>query len=64
MWGEWQPRTVEFRGEPVEYYTRSRVVDEVSQDHVFERKAVSEAGEQLFSSQERATLLPPREIEL
>ncbi|WP_049925343.1 class I SAM-dependent methyltransferase [Halopiger goleimassiliensis] len=63
-WGEWQRRTIEFRGEPVEYHTRSRLVDSVTQEYVSEKKATTQDGEQLFSFEGRATLLPYRELEL
>jgi len=63
-WGEWQQRTVEFRGDPVEYHTRTRMVDEVSQTYVSEKEAVTEDGEQLFAFEGEATLLPTRELEL
>jgi|APHM01.1.fsa_nt_gi Methylase involved in ubiquinone/menaquinone biosynthesis len=64
VWGEWQQRTIEFQNEPVEYHTRSRMVDEVSQEYVSEKKAIREDGERLFFFEGRATLLPSREIEL
>lgn len=64
MWGEWQERTIEFRGDPIEFHTRSRLVDEVTQEYVSEKKAITQDGEQLFTVEERATLLPYREIEL
>lgn len=64
VWGEWQQRTIAFRNEPVEYHTRTRMVDEVAQEYVSEKKAITEDGEQLFSFEGRATLLPSREIEL
>jgi len=63
-WGEWQERTVEFRGDPVAYHTRNRLVDEVSQTYVCEKKAITQDGEQLFEFEGEATLLPSREIEL
>lgn len=63
-WGEWQQRTIEFRGDPVEFHTCSRLVDEVTQEYVSEKKAVMQDGEQLFSFEGRATLLPYRELEL
>jgi SAM-dependent methyltransferase len=64
QWGEWQRRPVEFRGEPVTYHTRSRLVDEVTQEYVSEKRAVTPDGERLFSFEGRATLLPARELEL
>ncbi len=64
MWGEWQQRTIEFRNEPVEFHTCSRIVDEVTQEYVSEKKAITQDGEELFSFQGRATLLPYRELEL
>lgn len=64
VWGEWQQRTIEFRGEPVEYHTRSRLVDEVAQTYVSEKKAITRDGDQLFSFEGEATLLPYRGIEL
>ena len=63
-WGEWQQRTIEFRDEPVEFHTCSRIVDEVTQEYVSEKKAITQDGDQLFSFQGRATLLPYRELEL
>jgi SAM-dependent methyltransferase len=63
-WGEWQQRPIEFRGETVEYHTRSRLVDEVTQTYVSEKKAITEDGEQLFCFEGEATLLPTRELEL
>lgn len=64
MWDEWQERTIEFRDEPVEFHTRSRLVDEVTQEYVSEKKAITQDGDQLFSFQGRATLLPYCELEL
>lgn len=64
MWNEWQHRTIEFRGEPVEYHTRSRLVDEVTQTYISEKKATTQDGKQLFSFEGEATLLPHCEIEL
>lgn len=64
MWGEWQQRTIEFRDEPVEFHTCSRIVDEVAQEYVSEKKAITQDGDQLFSFQGRATLLPPCELRL
>lgn len=64
MWGEWQQRTIEFQGEPVEFHTCTRMVDEVTQEYVSEKKAITKDGEQLFSTEEQSTLLPYREIEL
>lgn len=64
MWGEWQQRTIEFRDDPVEFHTCSRLVDEVAQEYVSEKKAITQDGEQLFSFRGRATLLPYRELEL
>ncbi|PSP58365.1 class I SAM-dependent methyltransferase [Halobacteriales archaeon QH_7_66_36] len=63
-WGEWQQRTVEFRGEPIEFHTCSRIVDEVAQNYVSEKEAVTQDGDQLFAFQGQATLLPYRELEL
>lgn len=63
-WGEWRQRIVEFRDEPVEYRTRSRIVDDVTQEYVSEKTAVTRDGERLFSFEGRATLLPYRELEL
>jgi SAM-dependent methyltransferase len=63
-WGEWQTRTVEFRGESVEYHTRTTLVDAVSQTYTTEQRAVWPDGSELFSFEGRATLLPAREIEL
>lgn len=63
-WGEWQQRTIEFRDEPVEYHTRSRLVDGVTQEYVSEKKAITSDGEQLFSFEGEATLLPYRELDL
>ena len=64
VWGEWQQRTIDFRNEPVEYHTRSRMVDEVAQEYISEKKTITEDGQRLFSFEGRATLLPSREIEL
>ncbi len=64
QWGEWTTRTIEFRGAPVAYHTRSRLVDEVIQEYVSEKKAVTQDGDQLFSFAGRATLLPYRELAL
>lgn len=64
MWGEWQQRTIEFRDDPVEFHTRSRLVDEVTQEYVSAKKAITEDGDLLFSFEGRATLLPYRELEL
>jgi urease accessory protein len=63
-WGEWQQRTIEFRGDPVEFHTRTRMVDEVSQTYVSEKKATTQDGDQLFAFEGEATLLPYRELEL
>jgi SAM-dependent methyltransferase len=63
-WGEWQTRTVQFRGESVEYHTRTTMVDTVSQTYTTEQRAVWPDGSELFSFEGRATLLPAREIEL
>lgn len=63
-WGEWQQRTVEFRGDPVAFHTRTSMVDAVAQTYVSEKRAVTEDGEELFSFEGEATLLPAREIEL
>lgn len=64
QWGEWATRTIEFHGEPVEFHTRSQLVDEVTQEYVSEKKAITQDGDQLFSYEGRATLLPYRELEL
>lgn len=64
QWGEWQQRTIQFRGEPVQFHTRTRMVDEVTQEYSSEKKAITENGEELFSFEGRATLLPYRELEL
>jgi len=63
-WGEWQRRTVEFRGDPTEFHTRSRLLDAVTQEYVSEKRAVGPDGQELFSFEGRATLFPYREIEL
>lgn len=63
-WGDWQQRTIEFHGEPVQYRTRSYLVDEVTQEYVSEKQAVTEDGEQLFFFEGEATLLPYRALEL
>ncbi len=63
-WGEWQHRTVQFRGKPVEFQTRTRLVDTVSQEYISEKRAVWPDGSELFSFEGRAALLPAREIEL
>lgn len=63
-WGEWQQRPIEFRGDPVAFHTRTQLVDEVSQEYVSEKKAVTRDGELLFSFTGRATLLPSRELAL
>jgi SAM-dependent methyltransferase len=63
-WGEWQQRTIEFRGESVEYHTRTGMVDAVTQTYVSEKKAITPDGEQLFAFEGEATLLPYRELDL
>ena len=63
-WGEWQQRTVEFRGASHEFRTRSRLVDAVTQEYVSEKRAVAPDGSELFAFEGRATLLPAREVEL
>lgn len=63
-WGEWQRRTVEFRGEPVEYHTRTRLTDAVTQTYTAEKKAIAPDGTRLFASEGEATLLPARELDL
>lgn len=64
MWGEWQQRTIEFRGESVEFHTRSQLVGDVTQEYVSEKKAITQGGEELFSFEGRATLLPYQELEI
>jgi SAM-dependent methyltransferase len=63
-WGDWQQRTIEFRGDPVEYHSRSSLDDEVTQTYISEKKAITQDGEQLFYFEGEATVLPYREIEL
>lgn len=63
-WGESQERSIEFRDEPTEFHTRTRIVDEVTQEYVSEKQAITQRGEQLFSFEGHATLLPYRELEL
>ncbi len=63
-WGEWQHRTVQFCGKPVDYQTRTRLIDDVSQEYISEKRAVWPDGSELVSFEGRAKLLPAREIGL
>lgn len=69
-YGEWQGRTVEYRGEDHEYRTRTRVVDEVEQEILVENELYAadddgeDGGERVFVECHRLKLLPEREVEL
>lgn len=63
-YGEWDTRTVEFRGEDYEFRNRARLVDEIYQEVLIERDAIAPDGEVLSESSHRLTMLPKNEVEL
>jgi SAM-dependent methyltransferase len=63
-YGEWQTDTVEFRGDPHDFRTRTRIVDEVEQEIVVENELYDGDGERVFAEDHRLKLLPKREVEL
>jgi len=62
-YGEWQDDTVEFRGEPHQFRTRTRIADEVEQEIVVENELSDADGERVFAEDHRLKLLPKREVE-
>ena len=63
-YGEWRSESVEFRGDPHEFRTRTRIVDEVSQAFRVEDELYDADGERVFAESRRLKLLPKREVEL
>lgn len=63
-YGEWRTQTVEYQGRPVEFRTRSRVVNEINQIFQVEREAHNQDGTTLFTETQRLKLLPYREVAL
>ncbi|MFB6296573.1 MAG: class I SAM-dependent methyltransferase [Halobacteriales archaeon] len=63
-YGEWEARTVAYRGEPHEVRSRSRIVDEVEQQFAVEVEGYGPGGEQVFAVEHRLKMLPKREVEL
>lgn len=63
-YGEWDAADVEYRGEPHEFRTRSRITDEVEQEFAVENQLRDSEGEVVFADEHRLAMLPKREVEL
>jgi SAM-dependent methyltransferase len=63
-YGEWETNEVEFRGEPHELRTRTRITDEVEQEFTVENKLLGPEGEVVFLDEHRLAMLSKREVEL
>jgi SAM-dependent methyltransferase len=63
-YGEWEINEIEFRGEPHELRTQSRISDEVEQEFTVENELRDENGEVVFRDEHRLAMLPKREVEL
>jgi len=63
-YGEWETNEVEFRGEPHELLTRSRITDEVEQEFAVENELHDSEDEVVFRDKHRLAMLPKREVEL
>lgn len=63
-YGDWRSQSVAYRGQSVEFRTRSRVVDEINQVFLVEREAYDPDGTTLFTESQRLKLLPYREVAL
>lgn len=63
-YGEWRSQSVAYRGQTVDFRTRSRIVDELNQVFLVEREANEQDGTTLFTESQRLKLLPYREVAL
>lgn len=63
-YGEWTVRDVEYRGEPHEFRTRTRLTDRVEQQFLVENELYDPEGERVFADDHRLKLLPKREVQL
>ncbi|MHB9287125.1 class I SAM-dependent methyltransferase [Halobacteriales archaeon Cl-PHB] len=63
-YGEWETETVDLRGDPHEYRTRSTVVDEVRQAFEVENVLFDPDGDRVASETLRLSMLPPDHVEL
>lgn len=63
-YGEWETRTVAYRGESHEVRNRARIVDEVEQEFAVEVEGYDPEGKQAFAVEHRLKMLPKREVEL
>lgn len=63
-YGEWRVEETEFRGDPVEFRTRSTIADEVAQTFRVENEVRDEAGDLAFESSFELAMLPARTVEL
>ncbi|MFC3959701.1 class I SAM-dependent DNA methyltransferase [Halovivax cerinus] len=63
-YGEWQERTVAYRGVDHELRTRTRVVDEVEQRFAVETELSDPDGEPVFAETDRLSMLPKQQVEV
>ncbi len=63
-YGERREESVELRGEPCEFRTRTRIADEVEQQFTVENELYDSAGRRVLAESHRLKLLPKREVEL
>lgn len=63
-YGEWQRRSVTYRGTEHDVHTRTRIVDEVEQRFAVETELYDPAGERVFVETDRLSMLPKQQVEL
>jgi len=63
-YGEWREESVELRGEPCEFRTRTRIVEEVDQQFTVENELYDPDERRVLAESHRLKMLPKREVEL
>lgn len=63
-YGEWQTRSVEYRGAEYELRKRTQIADEVEQRFAVETELYDPEGERVFAETDRLSMLPKRHVEL
>lgn len=63
-YGEWQAEETEFRGDPVEFRTRSTIANEVAQTFHVENEVSTADGDPVFDAGFDLAMLPARTVEL
>lgn len=63
-YGEWETKTVEYRGREYEVRNRARITDEVAQQFAVEVEGIGRDGGQVLRVEHQLKMLPKREVEL